>query len=208
MTQYGYARVSTLEQSPALQLDALRAEGIVDEHLFVDHASGTKTSRPSLDAVLEVVRVGDVLTVWKLDRLGRSTTHLIRTIEDLGARGVQFRSLRDPIDTTTPSGRLVLGIMASLSQFERELLVERTAAGLAAARARGARVGRRPSVTGAQLVWMERLVDEGVPHAKIAELTGLSKAAVGRALRGEIAGLAQHRPGLITTDPADPGRPA
>ena len=143
MSVVGYARVSTIEQNPALQIDALTAAGAV--RIFTDHASGASTARPALSAALDFLRDGDVLAVWRIDRLGRSVADLVSLVGDLEARGVQFRSLTEAIDTTTPGGELVFHIFAALAQMERRLISERTRAGLTAARARG-RVGGRPTV--------------------------------------------------------------
>ncbi|MEJ5914725.1 recombinase family protein [Pseudokineococcus sp. 1T1Z-3] len=143
MSVVGYARVSTIEQDPALQHDALTAAGAV--RVFTDYASGATTARPQLTAALDYLRPGDVLAVWRIDRLGRSVTNLVALVEDLSDRGVQFRSLTEAIDTTTPGGELVFHIFTALAQMERRLISERTRAGLAAARARG-RKGGRPTV--------------------------------------------------------------
>ena len=136
----GYARVSTADQTLSLQQDALRAAGCV--RVFTDTTSGTATARPGLDAALDYVRAGDTLVVWRLDRLGRSLRHLLETVQHLEAREIGFRSLTEQIDTTTSSGRLIFHIFASLAEFERALIRERTQAGLAAARARGRKGGR------------------------------------------------------------------
>jgi len=136
----GYARVSTKEQSLDLQVDALRDAGC--EQVFQEVASGAKTARPALDDLLSRLRAGDVLVIWKLDRLGRSLKHLVTLTAELMEREVGLVSLNDPIDTTTPQGRLVFNIFASLAEFERELIRERTQAGLKAARARGRKGGR------------------------------------------------------------------
>ena len=124
----GYARVSTLDQDPALQLDALAAAGCTK--VFEDRASGACADRPGLRKALDYAREGDVLIVWKLDRLGRSLPHLIETVTTLEKRGVGFRSITEAIDTTTPSGRLVFHLFGALGQFERDLIQERTRAGL------------------------------------------------------------------------------
>ncbi len=136
----GYARVSTADQNEELQLDALNGAGCA--RIFTDRVSGVKQNRPQLDAMLESLLPGDVLVVWKLDRLGRSLRHLVEVVEDLAAKGIGFKSLRESIDTTTAGGKLVFHIFASLAEFERELIVERTNAGLEAARARGRKGGR------------------------------------------------------------------
>jgi DNA invertase Pin-like site-specific DNA recombinase len=139
----GYARVSTADQHPQLQVDALKAAGCY--RVFTETASGARADRPTLAQVLDQLRPGDTLVVWKLDRLGRSLRHLVDTITGLADRGVGFRSLQEAIDTTTPGGKLVFHVFAALAEFERDLIGERTTAGLAAARARGRR-GGRPSV--------------------------------------------------------------
>jgi DNA invertase Pin-like site-specific DNA recombinase len=141
----GYARVSTADQDLTLQLDALRRAGCRDEQIFLDKASGARTARPGLEACLQSMAPGDTLVVWRLDRLGRSMAHLVTLIEDLLHRRVGFRSLCDgAMDTTTASGELVFHIFSALAQFERRLTQERTRAGLAAARARGKKGGRKP----------------------------------------------------------------
>jgi len=139
--QLGYARVSTVEQKADLQTDGLKAAGCV--RVWTDKASGALDHRPQLDRVLDHLRPGDTLVVWRLDRLGRSLPHLIAAVTDLAARKVGFRSLTEGIDTTTPAGRLIFHVFGALAEFERELIRERTTAGLAAARARG-RIGGRP----------------------------------------------------------------
>jgi DNA invertase Pin-like site-specific DNA recombinase len=141
----GYARVSTAEQDLGLQLAALRSAGCSDTHIFCDTASGTRTARPGLEACVHALEPGDTLVVWRLDRLGRSMTHLVTLIQMLLQRHVSFRSLSDgAIDTTTASGELVFHIFSALAQFERRLIQERTHAGLTVARARGKKGGRIP----------------------------------------------------------------
>lgn len=141
----GYARVSTTEQDLALQLDALKKQGCTKKDIFIDKASGARAKRPGLDACLEALQEGDVLLVWRLDRLGRSMPHLVTLIEQLKERGIGFRSLCDgAIDTTTASGELIFHIFSALAQFEQRLIQERTRAGLSAARARGRKGGRKP----------------------------------------------------------------
>src|SRR5215467_8786709 len=141
----GYARVSTTEQDLGLQLAALRSAGCSDPHIFCDTASGARMARPGLEACVHDLEPGDTLVVWRLDRLGRSMTHLVTLIQELLQRHVGFRSLRDgAIDTTTASGELVFHIFSALAQFERRLIQERTHAGLTVARARGKKGGRVP----------------------------------------------------------------
>src|SRR5579883_1047101 len=141
--QIGYARISTGDQTLALQEDALRKAGC--ERLFQDIASGARAERPGLAKALEQLRAGDTLVVWRLDRLGRSLQHLLATLTDLDKRGIGFKSLTENIDTTTPGGRLVFHIFGSIAEFERDLIRERTNAGLNAARARGHKGGRPPA---------------------------------------------------------------
>ena len=136
----GYARVSTKEQNIELQVDALKKAQC--EQIFEEVASGAKTTRPVLDDLLSRLRSGDVLVIWKLDRLGRSLKHLVTLTNELLERQIGLVSLNDPIDTTTPQGRLIFNIFASLAEFERDLIRERTQAGLEAARARGRKGGR------------------------------------------------------------------
>jgi len=137
----GYARVSTAQQSPQLQIDALQSAGC--QKIYQEIASGAKSQRPQLEQMLSQLRSGDVLVVWKLDRLGRSLTHLVQLVNQLLEQDVGLQSLNDPIDTTSAQGRLMFNIFASLAEFERELIGERTQAGLKSARARG-RSGGRP----------------------------------------------------------------
>jgi DNA invertase Pin-like site-specific DNA recombinase len=136
----GYVRVSKQEQHEALQIDALKEAGC--EKWFLDKITGSKAERKGLDEALAYVRLGDTFVVWKLDRAGRSLTHLIELLKDLKERGIEFVSLTEQIDTTTPGGKLIFHMMGALAEFERDLIRERTNAGLAAARARGSRGGR------------------------------------------------------------------
>jgi DNA invertase Pin-like site-specific DNA recombinase len=176
--RYGYARVSTLDQDPALQLDALTAAGVGSELVFVDHASGVLTERPELTKLLHVLRPGDTLVVWRLDRLGRSTAHLLQLVAELGERDIGFASLTEAIDTTTPAGRLLFGVLASLAAFERDLIRERTMAGLAAARARG-KVGGRPStMTPDKLEVARRMIAEGKSKAVVATTIGVARSTL------------------------------
>jgi DNA invertase Pin-like site-specific DNA recombinase len=177
----GYARVSTLEQDAALQHDALSAAGCFRS--WTDTASGSLTDRPELAAVMDALRPGDTLVVWRLDRLGRSLPHLIETVRGLAERGIGFRSLQEAIDTTTPGGRLVFHIFGSLAEFERDLIRERTMAGLAAARRRG-RVGGRPTVmTPAKTKQAQRMVTAGTPLTEVADVLGVSRTTLYRHLK-------------------------
>lgn len=147
----GYMRVSTADQSLDLQRDALLAAGVSPDRIYEDVCSGKSTERPGLARALDVARDGDAIVVWKLDRVGRSLPHVVGLVGDLQKRGVGLKVLTGDIDTTTPTGRLVFGIFATLAEFERDLIHERTMAGLAAARARG-RAGGRPRVMTKQKV--------------------------------------------------------
>ncbi|MFO7681048.1 MAG: recombinase family protein [Chloroflexota bacterium] len=178
----GYARISTHEQNFSLQMDALEKAGC--GKLFHDQISGATTKRPGLDEALIYLREGDVLVVWRLDRLGRSLPHLIETINLLEGKGIGFQSLQESIDTTTSGGRLIFHIFGALSEFERNLIRERTQAGLAAARARG-RIGGRPkSLDAKKQVWLYRLYDEK-SHSiqEICDLVGVSKSTMYAYLR-------------------------
>ena len=149
MRMIGYARVSTSEQNLDLQLAALQAAGC--SRIYTDQGiSGADFERPGLTAALDELRPGDMLVVWRLDRLGRSLIDLIRLVTDLGVRQVEFRSLSEAIDTSSSGGRLLFHLLAAMAEFERSLISERTRAGMAAARARGRRIGRRPAMTSAQ----------------------------------------------------------
>jgi DNA invertase Pin-like site-specific DNA recombinase len=176
--KYGYARVSTDDQQPAMQIDALRADGC--ERVFTEILSGAQRQRPVLEKCLLELAPGDVLVVWRLDRLGRSLAHLIHLAEDLGRRRVGFRSLTEAIDTTSAQGRLVFHLMSSLAQFERELLAERAAAGLAAARKRGVAMGRPRAMSIEQVEHAKTLASDGKTVAQIAVLLGVSRSTVYR----------------------------
>jgi DNA invertase Pin-like site-specific DNA recombinase len=169
----GYMRVSKADgsQTVDLQHDALLAAGVDAAHLYEDHASGRNDERPGLASCLKALRDGDTLVVWKLDRLGRNLHHLVNTVHDLTAHGVGLKVLTGQgaaIDTTTPAGKLVFGIFAALAEFERELISERTTAGLASARARGRKGGRPYKMTAAKL----RLAAASMarPETKISDL--------------------------------------
>jgi len=175
----GYARVSTTEQTTQLQVDALEAAGCL--RVFTDYASGAVDERVELAALFDQVRPGDTVVVWRLDRLGRSLRHLIDTVNSLADRQVGFRSLSENIDTTTSGGKLVFHIFGALAEFERELIRERTNAGLSAARARG-RVGGRPSVmTDDKIATVRQMyASNEYTISAIAEVVGVSRATVYR----------------------------
>jgi len=175
----GYARVSTTAQDPSLQTDALAAAGCAQ--VWTDVASGGRDDRPELARLLERLLPGDTLVVWRLDRLGRSLPHLLATITELEGRGVGFRSLTESIDTTTAGGRLVFSIFGALADFERQLIRDRTLAGLEAARARG-RVGGRPTVMTPARVEAARalLARPGATVTSVAKDLGVSRATLYR----------------------------
>lgn len=175
----GYARVSTEDQNLELQMVALRKAGA--ENVFTDKASAV-TTRPGLDEALKYAREGDVLVVWKLDRLGRTVKGLIELVESLQGRGLQFRSRTEGIDTTTPAGRLFFHIVAAFAQMERELIRERTHAGLAAARARGRNGGRRRLMTDSKTESARRLLDSGMAAKEVAATLDVSVPTLYRAL--------------------------
>lgn len=178
MSLTGYARVSTDEQDPAAQIDALRAAGC--DPIFVEHASGATMQRPEWQACNRGLGAGDTLTVVRIDRLGRSLTDLVSTLDDLAARGVHFRSLTEGIDTSTPLGRMFYQLAAAFAEYERALIRERTCAGIDAARAAGRRIGRPPALTDEQRTLARRLRDQGEGVAAIARILKVSPSTVRR----------------------------
>lgn len=182
----GYARVSTEDQTLDLQIDALGASGC--SKIYTDKISGSQSDRPELAKALDYVRKGDTLIVWRLDRLGRSVRHLIEVVNSFEERGIGFRSLQETIDTTTSTGRLTFHVFAALAQFERDLISERTKAGLEAARRRG-RVGGRRSVMSAEKQKVIRDLYEDpkseLTVQQIADTVGVSRATVYRHLAPE-----------------------
>lgn len=177
----GYARVSTTDQDAALQIDALTAAGCY--RVFVDTISGSLDHRPELEKLMDQLRPGDTLVVWRLDRLGRSIRHLIDQLQILSERGVGFRSLQWTIDTTSSGGRLVFHVFAALAEFERDLIRERTHAGLAAARARGRKGGRPPALSPDQVKAARRMYEQNeMTVAQIGAVLGVSRATIYRAL--------------------------
>ena len=186
MAIIGYARVSTTEQDPQLQLDALSEAGAT--RIFTDHGvSGAMANRPQLDACLDFLRSGDVLTVWKLDRLGRNTRHVLAVIDDLQSRDIGFRSLTEGLHTDGPMGAAMLTIMAAFAQLERDMMIERTRAGLAAAAANGRKGGRPRKIDHADAVKARSLRDKGVATPDIAKMLGVSRATAYRYLADELS---------------------
>jgi DNA invertase Pin-like site-specific DNA recombinase len=177
----GYARVSTAEQHLDLQVDALKAAGCY--RVWTDKASGASADRPQLGQVLDQLRPGDTLVVWRLDRLGRSLRHLVDTVAGLAELGIGFRSLQESIDTTTAGGKLIFHVFAALAEFERDLVQERTRAGLAAARARGRRGGRPAVMTPDKIrAAGELYATRQYTVAAIAKTLGVSRASIYRHL--------------------------
>jgi DNA invertase Pin-like site-specific DNA recombinase len=177
----GYARVSTIDQTLALQQDALSAAGC--QEIYTDTVSGSVTERPGLTNALSHLRSGDTLVVWRLDRLGRSLAHLIDTIKDLQGRGIHFKSLQEQLDTGTSGGKLVFHVFGALAEFERDLIRERTRAGLAAARARGRLFGRPKALTPRKIEQLRTLAkDERNTVAEICQTLGISRATYYRYL--------------------------
>lgn len=181
----GYARVSTKDQILDLQIDALTKDGC--ELIFKETASGAKTDRPELQKLLNHLRKGDIVVVYKLDRLGRSLKHLLEVVSELNTKEVGIRSINDAIDTTTPQGRLFFNISASFAEFERDLIRERTKSGLEAARARGRRGGRRQGMTKEaeqKAILAETYYKEGKMGVnQIANEIGISKMTLYKYLR-------------------------
>jgi DNA invertase Pin-like site-specific DNA recombinase len=180
----GYARVSTHDQTLNMQRDALEKAGC--EQIFTDQVSGTKTERKGLSEALSHLRAGDILVVWRLDRLGRSLRHLIDTITALHAKGVGFKSLQENIDTTTSGGKLVFHIFGALAEFEREIIRERTQAGLQSARSRG-RIGGRPKTLTPKEVQILRnmAADKSLTVADICKTLGIGRTTFYRYVNAE-----------------------
>jgi DNA invertase Pin-like site-specific DNA recombinase len=168
----GYARVSTQDQSLELQREALVEAGC--QRVHEDKVSGTRADRPGLAKAMELLREGDTLVVWKLDRLGRSVKQLVDLVGELHKQGVQFKSLTDAIDTSTPSGRFFFHVMASLAEMERELIIERTRAGLDVARQLGRKGGRKPKMTESKIESARKLLASGMPAKDVAKNLGVS----------------------------------
>lgn len=180
MSNTGYARVSTDDQDPAAQIDALRAAGC--DPIFVEHASGATMQRPEWQACNRGLGRGDTLTIVRIDRLGRSLADLMSTLDDLAARGVHFRSLEERIDTSTALGRMFYQLAGAFAEYERTLIRERTCAGIDAARAAGRRIGRPPALTNEQRDFARRLRSQGEGVATIARVLEVSPSTIRRTL--------------------------
>src|SRR5579872_5250536 len=180
----GYARVSTTDQDLSSQEDVLKSAGC--EKIYTDVVSGVKTARPGLNSALSQLRKGDMLVVWRLDRLGRSLTHLIQTIKELSEKGIGFKSLQENIDTTTSGGQLIFHIFGALAQFERELIRERTQAGLKAARVRGRMGGRPVQLNTQEIRKLKKHYDKGdLSVMEICKLFNITKPTLYRYLKSE-----------------------
>jgi DNA invertase Pin-like site-specific DNA recombinase len=175
----GYARVSTADQNPVHQVDAMRRAGVTEDNIYIDVASGAKASRPQLELVLKLLREGDTLAVTRLDRLGRSVVHLVLLGAELRERGVGLKVIEQGIDTATMEGRAMFGMLSVLAELQRELIVANTRDGLAAARARSRHGGRRPRLTPHQADVAQQLYDAG-KHAvqQIADMFGVPRSTV------------------------------
>jgi DNA invertase Pin-like site-specific DNA recombinase len=179
--KYGYARTSTDDQTTALQLTALKRARC--SHIFEDKGiTGATAKRPALSRCLKTLRASDTLIVWKLDRLGRSLRDLITTLDDLRERGIRFQSLTEAIDTETPTGRAMWQMIGVLAELERSLIIERTRAGMQAARARGVKPGRKPKLSAEQIEHAQKLIDKGERRQYVADLLNVSRVTLYRAL--------------------------
>ncbi|MBF5060046.1 recombinase family protein [Candidatus Neptunochlamydia vexilliferae] len=176
----GYARVSTFDQNPQMQIDALIQEGIDSRHLFEEKTSGSTLNRPKLKEALDFLKAGDILVVWKLDRLGRSLQDLIQIIQELKKREIGFKSLTEGIDTTSPGGMLIFHIFGSLAEFGRELIRERTLAGLESARRQGRKGGRPKSLNDEQRETLKELIEQGRGVSYIARTLNTSRFTIYR----------------------------
>ena len=181
----GYARVSTDEQNLALQIDALKSMGCIK--IFYDQGiSGSVVSRPGLSKALDILQANDELIVWRLDRLGRSLINLIKLLEELGRKGISFRSLNENIDTNSSGGKLVFHLMAALAEFERTLISERTKAGMVSAKTRGKHVGRPPSLSQQQCLKAIAMIEtEGCSLSTAAERLSVSRRTLTRFIKKE-----------------------
>jgi len=181
----GYARVSTIDQNPNAQRDALKLSGC--EKIITEKISGVSAKRPKLEKLLRSLNTSDVLTVWRLDRVGRSLPHLLEVVANLKARGVGFQSLNETIDTTTANGELIFHLFASMAQFERSLIVERTQAGLVAAKKRGVRLGRPPALKTAQINHARKLIESGERPSEVASTLGVDRSTLYRHLNSGVS---------------------
>jgi len=206
----GYARVSTADQNPDHQVDALRRAGVGEKDIYVDHASGAKASRPKLDEMLKMLRGGDTLKITRLDRLGRSVLHLVTLGAELRERGVGLHVIEQSVDTTTAEGRAMFGMLSVLAELQRELIIANTRDGLAAARLRGRKGGRRPKLNPEQTVLAQQLYDAGERTVQqIADLFSVPRTTPRP--RASARRASRHRPrlsaGSCSIVPHGPGPP-
>lgn len=183
--RFGYARVSTQDQNLQMQIDELKKAGVEEQHIYKEKITGTRKDRPQLEELLKVLREGDTLIVWKLDRIGRSMKNLIELIEEFNEREVNFVSLHENIDTTSATGKLVFRIFASLAEFERDMISERTKAGLESARARGKKGGRPSKKNEKVELALKMYKSKEYSISQITEATGLSKTTLYRYIEKE-----------------------
>lgn len=177
----GYARVSTDDQNEALQVDALKSVGC--ERIYIEKVSSASKKRPELEKCLDALREGDILTVWRLDRLGRSIKHLIEIGSSLNEQGIGFQSITEHIDTNSPNGKLVFHMFAAFAEFERDLIRERTKEGLKAARARGRKGGRKPALSSDQIKKAKAmLLDPEMTKSEVSKFFGVSRVTLNKAL--------------------------
>lgn len=186
MATFGYARVSTDHQDTALQLDALVSRGVDEGDVFTDTMSGARDDRPGLEDAIQALQPGDKLVVWRIDRLSRSLRHLLDVAERIHAQGAALVSICEVIDLSTPAGRLVFGMLGAVAQFERDVIAERTRAGLAAAKARGVRLGASSKLPEGSDQWesVRRMLLAGIPGHRIAADHKISPATIYKAFPG------------------------
>ena len=184
LTLIGYARVSTADQSVQMQIDALMAAGIAKENIFSENMSGIKKNRPELANALRMLREGDTLVVWKLDRIARSIAHLIEVMDELEKKGVAFRSLTEGLETKTPAGKMIFHVIGAMAQLERDLIVERTRAGVKAAQARGVKFGAKHVIDPKDMpeIW-EQVNQKGITKVAIAKKYKVTVQTISRRLK-------------------------
>jgi DNA invertase Pin-like site-specific DNA recombinase len=180
----GYARVSTAEQSMKMQIEALQKAGVRLDSIHQEHVSGAASRRPKLEWALKTLRPGDTFTVWKMDRMARSLVDLLKRMDQIKAEGAQFKSLTEEIDTNTPGGRLVFHVLGAIAEFERDLIRERTNAGVKAAMARGVKFGQPPALNPKQIKQAQVLRDKGTSVRTIAKQFKVSHATIYAWTRG------------------------